>query len=504
MTTRWIDQSRELLTVAEMYRADAGAVARGITSLELMERAGQAVADALSQRWPEGRVVVLCGPGNNGGDGFVAARLLSERGRDVALALLGPRSALRGDAAVNAERWHGDVLSLEPGILKDADVVLDALFGAGLTRDLDGAARQIVDAVKDRRMPCLSVDVPSGVHGDTGQVCGSAPCADLTVTFFRRKPAHLLFPGRGLCGEIRIADIGIPDAVLDDIEPLQFANDPALWGEKYPVPTAQGHKYTRGHALVAGGQELTGAARLAAHAALRVGAGLASIASHPDALAAYRAGRPSIMVHGVADAAAFGTMAEDPRIRSILVGPGNGVSDATCAYTRAALETRAACVIDADAITGFAGSPGELFEGIRSRGAGTVLTPHEGEFARLFDSQGCGPETGRLARVRNAARLSGAVVVLKGPDTVIAAPDGRAAINNNAPPDLATAGSGDVLAGLILGLLAQGMDAFEAAAAAVWLHGEAANRFGAGLIAEDIADSLPPVLRSLRSLLGRD
>lgn len=504
MTTHWIEPPCELLTVSEMYRADAGAVARGTSSLELMERAGRALADALSLRWPEGRVVVLCGPGNNGGDGFVAARHLAERGRDVTLTLLGARTALRGDAAVNAERWHGDVLPLGPENLEGAGVVLDALFGAGLTRDLDGAARQVVDAINDLGVPCLSVDVPSGVLGDTGRICGAAPRADLTVTFFRRKPGHLLFPGRALCGDIRVADIGIPDAVLDDIKPLHSANGPALWGRSYPVPSAESHKYTRGHAIVAGGRELTGAARLAAYAALRAGAGLASIVSHPDALAIYRVGRPSIMVRAAEDAAAFAAVLEDPRIGSVLVGPGNGISETTRAYTRAALKSHAACVIDADAITCFADSPAQLFVDIHARDSGTVLTPHEGEFKRLFDSHSDDPEIGRVARVRNAARLSGAVVVLKGPDTVIAAPDGRAAINNNAPPDLATAGSGDVLAGLVLGLLAQGMGAFEAAAAGVWLHGEAANRFGAGLIAEDIADSLPPVLQALRSRLSPD
>jgi len=487
-----------------MYLADSGAVAHGSTSLELMERAGEALADALCSRWPAGRVVVLCGPGNNGGDGFVAARLLAGRGRGVRLALLGDRSALRGDAAANATRWEGDVLPLGVGVLDGADVVLDALFGAGLTRDLDGVARQVVEQINQRRMPCLSVDIPSGVDGDTGIVRGVAPQATLTVIFFRRKPGHLLYPGRALCGGTRVADIGIPDKVLDEIRPQQFVNGPELWGGGFPVPTAYSHKYTRGHALVAGGRELTGAAQLAAYAALRVGAGLASIASHPDALAIYRAGRPSIMVRAARDATAFGALLEDRRIASVLVGPGNGVSQETRALTHAALNSYAACVVDADAISAFADMPAQLFAAIGARGPATVLTPHEGEFARLFGADTESMAAGRPARARAAARHSGAVVILKGPDTVIAAPDGRLAINDNAPPDLATAGSGDVLAGLVLGLLAQGMEPFEAAAAAVWLHGEAANRFGAGLIAEDIADALPPVLQALRSALSAE
>lgn len=502
MTTRWIDQSCALLGVSEMYQADAGAVARGISSLELMERAGTALVEALCARWPTGPVTVLCGPGNNGGDGFVAARLLADRGREVRLALLGERARLRGDAAANAARWNGEISPLDVSVLDGADVVLDALFGAGLTRDLEGDVRKIVEEINRRRMACLSVDVPSGVDGDTGQVRGAALQAALTVTFFRRKPGHLLYPGRGLCGEVRVADIGIPESVLDDISPQQFANDPTLWGTCFPVPAAASHKYTRGHALIAGGRELTGAARLAAYAALRVGAGLSSIASHPDALSIYRTGRPSIMVREAVDADAFGTLLEDRRIGSVLVGPGNGVSEATRAHTHAALDSHAACVLDADALSAFADSSAGLFAAIGKRGPATVLTPHEGEFARLFGSDSETEESGRPARAREAARLSGAVVILKGPDTVIAAPDGRLAINSNAPPDLATAGSGDVLAGLVLGLLAQGMDAFEAACAAVWLHGEAATRFGAGLIAEDIADALPPVLQALRARLG--
>jgi hydroxyethylthiazole kinase-like uncharacterized protein yjeF len=486
-----------------MYRADADAVSRGgITSLNLMEHAGAALGEALCARWPTGRVVVLCGPGNNGGDGFVAARMLAEQGRDVRLALLGDITGLQGDAAANAARWNGEILPLDIAVLDGADIVLDALFGAGLTREVDGVAREVIEAINEQGIACVSVDVPSGVDGDTGKVRGVAPQAALTVTFFGRKPGHLLYPGRRLCGEVRVADIGIPDAVLDEISPRQSVNDPELWGRRFPFPTADGHKYTRGHAVVAGGRELTGAAQLAAYAALRVGAGLASIASHPDALAIYRAGRPSIMVRETADASAFGSLLQDRRIGSVLVGPGNGVTEDTRAHTHAALSSRAACVLDADALSAFARAPGELFSAIGKRGPAIVLTPHEGEFSRLFGPASESIQGGRLERVRAAAWLSGAVVVLKGPDTVIAAPDGRLAINSNAPPDLATAGSGDVLAGLVLGLLAQRMEVFEAACAAVWLHGEAANRFGAGLIAEDIADALPPVLQTLRARLG--
>lgn len=500
MTTDWIDDAGELLTVFQMYRADAGAVDRGVPSLELMERAGAAVAEAVSVRWPEGQILVLCGPGNNGGDGFVAARFLAAAGRDVRLALLGDRDNLKGDAAVQAQQWSGVVQPLDLPLLDQADVVVDALFGAGLTRELDSVPRAVVEQINARSMPCLAVDVPSGVDGDTGQVLGAAPQADMTVTFFRRKPAHLLYPGRALCGEVYVADIGIPEAVLDEIAPRGWENTPALWRADFPALTAQSHKYTRGHAVVTGGRELTGAARLASYAALRTGAGLVSIASPPEALPIYRVGQPSIMVREVADPPAFAAMLNDTRIRAVLVGPGNGVNDETRDHSLTALRSSAACVIDADAISVFADTPAQLFAAISGNKSGVVLTPHEGEFARLFAADDT--ESGRLARTRAAAQASGAVVVLKGPDTVIAAPDGRAAINTNAPPELGTAGSGDVLAGIVLGLLAQGMNPFEAAAAGVWLHGACGAAIGAGLIADDIADTLPKILEQLRATLS--
>ena len=380
------------------------------------------------------------------------------------------------------------------------DVVVDAVFGAGLSRPVEGEARATLESVEARRLATVAVDVPSGLNGDTGAVLGYAVGADVTVTFYRRKPGHLLYPGRGLCGRVRVADIGTPESVLDDIAPRRFENAPSVWLERFPRPGPLGHKYSRGHALIAGGRELTGAARLAAYAALRAGAGLVSIAAHPDALGVYRAGRPSIMVREAADTGAFADTLKDDRIRAVVVGPGNGVDAGTRGKTLAALSSNAACVIDADAITAFADDTESLFAAIRKHCADTVLTPHEGEFARLFKGHADVDELGRLAAAQEAARISGAVVVLKGPDSIVASPDGRTAINTNAPPELATAGSGDVLAGFISGLLAQGLDGFDAAAAAVWLHGAAATEFDPGLIAEDIADSLPPVLRRMREV----
>lgn len=481
-----------LLTCAEMGRADALAIAGGISGAALMEAAGVAIARAIQRRFARQRVAVLCGPGNNGGDGFVVARLLAQSGWDVRLALFGPRTALKGDAALHAERWTGPVAELSPAVLDGASLVVDALFGAGLTRKLDGAALAVVQEINRRALDCVGVDIPSGVHGDSGQVLGeAAPRCRLTVTFFRRKPGHLLAPGRFLCGETVVADIGIPASVLAEIEPALHANDPALWRDQFPWPRPEAHKFARGHAVIVGGGQLTGAGRLAARAALRVGAGLVTVACPASTVAIYAGALATVMVAPVDDQAAFVELLGDTRKNAVLLGPGNGVTMATQMRVLAALSAEKRCVLDADAISVFADDPASLFRAIRSP---CLLTPHEGEFARLFSVTG-----DKLARARAAATLSGAVVLLKGPDTVIAAPDGRAVINGNAPPGLATAGAGDVLAGLTVGLMAQHVPPFEAACMAAWLHGEAATQFGPGLIAEDLPDQLPLVLRRLKS-----
>lgn len=483
-----------LLSVAEMSRADALTIAAGTPGLALMEAAGAAVAREARRRWPRGLVAVLCGPGNNGGDGAVAARHLQQAGWPVRLALLGERAALRGDAAAAFAQWTGDVAPLTPNSLDGAALVIDALFGAGLTRPVEGEARVAIEAVNARRLPCLAVDLPSGVHGDTGQVLGTAPRATATVTFFRRKPAHLLLPGRALSGEVVVADIGIAGAALDQIRPALFESTPALWQEHLPWPRLEDHKYHRGHLLIAGGETMTGAARLAARGARRIGTGLVTIACTRATHAIYAADMPGTITAIADDAAAFDALLADGRRNALLIGPGQGVGPATRARTLAGLAAGKACVIDADALTVFADRPEDLFAAVRGA---CLLTPHEGEFGRLFPDLRDVP--GKVERARQAAARARAVVLLKGADTVIAAPDGRAAINGNAPATLATGGAGDVLAGIAAGLLAQGMPTFEAAAAAAWLHGAAAAQFGHGLIAEDLPEALPHIMSKLRA-----
>ncbi len=483
-----------LLTVSEMYRADALAARAGVAGPVLMENAGRGVAQAIFDRWSRCRVLVLCGPGNNGGDGFVAARLLKQAGWPVRVALLGSREALKGDAAGAAATWDGPSELADAGAVGDAELVVDALFGAGLSRDIEGKAAELLAAVEARALPVLAVDVPSGVHGDTGRVMGKALKADMTVTFFRRKPSHLLLPGRFLAGDVRTADIGTPLDVLDEIAPRQWENGPALWRHAFSWPRTDGHKYHRGHAVVVCGPPgMTGASRLAARSALRVGAGLVTISGPPSSLAVNAGHSTAIMTNSFDNTAQLIDFVSDNRRNAVLLGPGNGVTGETRDNVLAVLSLEKATVLDADALSVFADAPAALFEAVRGA---TVLTPHDGEFRRVFPELADSPD--RLAKARSAARDSGAVVVLKGPDTVVAAPDGRGTVNANAPAELATAGTGDVLAGLITGLLAQGMPAFEAACAGVWIHGEAARLFGPGLISEDLPDRLPPVLRKLK------
>jgi len=497
----------ELLTTAEMGKADSLAIAGGIAGIDLMENAGRAVADAVGTVVQGRRIVIVAGPGNNGGDGFVAARHLAGSGYKVRLSLAGDARRLKGDAAIAAGRWAGPLEAASPDALANCDVVIDALFGAGLDRQVAGLPRALIDAMNAGHIPVIAVDLPSGVNGTTGAVMGTAVRAAHTVTFFRRKIGHLLLPGRLHCGQVQVVDIGIPASVLTAIRPATFTNAPDLWSASFPLPHPQGHKYSRGHAVVvSGGVSSTGAARLAALGALRAGAGLVTIASPRDALLVNAVASLAVMVRPVDGPVELAGFLSDQRRNAVLIGPGGGVGPAMREQVLTALASACAVVLDADALTSFADDPAALFDAIRSRaGRGTVLTPHEGEFSRIFSSISNNPTArDKLKRARLAAREIGAIVLLKGADTVVAAPDGRAAIADNAPPWLATAGAGDVLGGMLAGLLAQSMPAFEAASAAVWLHGEAAQGFGPGLIAEDLSEALPPVFRRLFAEIERD
>lgn len=456
-----------LLTPAEMARADALTIAAGTPVADLMEQAGLAVAEAARRRFAPCPTLVLAGPGNNGGDARIAHRLLREWGWPARLA-------------------EGE--GLAPEAIGDAALIIDGIFGAGLSRDVDGQVASLITEVNRRGLPVLAIDVPSGLDGETGQARGVAFRAARTVTFFRMKPGHLLMPGRELCGELELARIGIADDVLETIKPMTWQNGPSLW--QLPNPGTAAHKYAHGHALiVTGGPWQTGAARLAACAALKAGAGLVSYAAPPAALPVLACHSTAIMLREAEQAVDLARLLDDPRFRAVLVGPAAGVNATTRAMAEAALTSAAATVLDADALSVFASDSASLHRLIQNLNKAVVLTPHEGEFMRLFRNLRHFPES-KLERARLAARAAGGIILLKGPDTVIAHPDGRAVINSNAPASLATAGSGDVLAGIITGLLARGMDGFEAACAAAWLHGEAARRVGQGLTAEELAEAV--------------
>jgi NAD(P)H-hydrate epimerase len=491
--------SGEILTNTQSAAADNFAAMAGTPTHTLMENAGRAVADAIAARFPPCRTVVLCGPGNNGGDGFVVARLLQERDFPVRLACF---PSYKGDAAAMRSKWTGDTVNLTPSVLEGAELVVDGLFGAGLSRALEDDIRDVVAALGQAKLTVVAIDIPSGISGDTGKALGDvAVRADLTVTFFRKKPAHLLLPGKSHCGEVILTDIGIPEAALELIRPALFENGPSLWAADYPWPRADAHKYARGHCVVVSGPyHATGAARLAARAALRVGAGLVSVAAQGEAIAINAAHLTAIMVKPFHGPRGLSDLLSDRRLNAVVMGPGLGVGEETSALVQEALGSGTRkFVLDADALTSFGDDPEALFKRIKP--GQVVLTPHEGEFERLFPGL-LDESDSKLAAARAAAAKSGAVVLLKGSDTVIARPDGQktgwsTAINANAPSTLATAGAGDVLAGMIAGLLAQGMGPGEAAAAAAWLHGDAAGRFGPGLIAEDLPEILPESLAAL-------
>ena len=497
----------EVLTTAEMERADRLAIAAGTPGFALMLSAGQAVAEAAMDLVEEGPILVIAGRGNNGGDGFVAAAELAARGREVSVILLCERDSLQGDAASAARGWKYPVLPFNPPAIGRPALIIDALFGAGLNRTVKGDPVDVIEAINANGAPVLSIDLPSGVNGTTGAVMGVAVRATETVTFFRRKPAHLLLPGRIHCGRVRVVDIGIDATVLDEIRPQTFENLPPSWQKSFPVPQVSGHKYARGHAVIVSGDiAATGAARLSARGALRAGAGLVTLASPREALAVNAAALTAVMVRATDTVIEFAELLTDKRFNTCVIGPGAGVGARTRDFVLTALSAKRNLVLDADALTSFADAPDHLFQAIKAiPDPQVVLTPHEGEFPRLFsDISNKHPFRSKLERVRVAAERSGAIVLLKGPDTVVASPDGRATIAANAPPWLATAGAGDVLAGMIAGLLAQGVPAFEAASIGVWMHGEAAREAGPGLIAEDLPEVLPAVFRRLYDEFGID
>lgn len=488
-----------LLGTAETAALDAAAAAAGLTMERLMQAAGEAVADAIPSCTA---ISVLCGPGNNGGDGYVAARLLAARGLSVKV--FADHPPRQGSAAAwAAGLWPGAVEPLSRFVPTGNDVVIDALFGAGMTRPIMGETAAAVTRLNASGAIVVAVDLPSGLDGDSGQATGPVVQATLTVGFFRARPGHLLWPGRGFCGRLILADIGLTGAHLQMIAAgTTFRNSPGLWRHLIARQHADTHKYDRGHCLVVSGSQFqTGAARLSAEAALNAGAGAVSLAGEDKALKIHAAHVTAIMLKQAAAPDDLRGLLASARFQAAIIGPAAGVGHQTRARTRILLESGLPLVLDADALTVMSDAPEHIAQ--RPERSHCVLTPHAGEFRRLFGSAlpveatYCNLPTklraSKVEMARAAARITNAVIVFKGIDTVIADADGRCAINDNAGPELATAGSGDVLAGLIGAHLAQGMPAFEAAAAAVWLHGACGAAFGPGLTADRLVDLVRPV-----------
>ncbi|WP_169545628.1 NAD(P)H-hydrate dehydratase [Sneathiella aquimaris] len=483
----------EILTVEQMYQCDSWAIKKGVPGRELMENAGQGVAAFIEEGWDLCPIGILCGPGNNGGDGYVVARALFDAGWPVQVFVYGDVSKLSGDALEMYEKCSVATAPLSEIGQFEAGVFVDALFGTGFRGTLPAEVVEAFEHIRREKADIIAVDVPSGLDGNTGAISPGTPEAVLTVSFFRAKRGHYLDPGKDHIGLLKLIDIGIPEDVLDKLDDLCWLNEPGLWVDAMPVAQRSGHKYDRGHAgICGGGMTHTGAARLTARCALRAGAGAVSVISPPSAIMTYSAALEAVMLLKQ-DNQPLEQIIEEKRLGTIVVGPANGVTEKTRENALAAVSSDVEVVLDADALTVFQEEPDRLFAAIKKKKIGAVvLTPHSAEFARLFKK-----ETDAIASVRAAARLSGAIVLLKGATTVIADPDGTVALNVHAPPWMATAGSGDALAGIIAGFISGGMKPFLAVMAATWVHGQAGYRFGPGLIAEDIEKEIPAILQSL-------
>jgi hydroxyethylthiazole kinase-like uncharacterized protein yjeF len=498
MAVHHITEEHILLTPAEARRADAWAIENGKTGRELMEAAGRSVADTVvdyvgTPLEVGGQVLVLCGPGNNGGDGFVVARLLEEWGYPVRVITILDPTDMKGDAKRMARRWKGHTDALGDHKINGATVIIDSIYGTGLNKEIKGPVADLIASVNDADAFRLAVDVPSGLDSTTGNSTGPCFQADATVTFFRKKSGQLVAPGRFYCGgadHIHVADIGIPDAAMEEIEPTHFANEPALWSQYFPFQGPESHKYNRGHMLVLGGKEPTlGASRLASMAGLRVGAGLVTLAAPSESYPIQASALDDVMVRRFDSAFGFIGIMSDPKISTVLLGPGAGVGEKTAELVMQATLKGRNLVLDADALTSLVGRTDVLTNAANCE---LVLTPHEGEFSRLFPHLDF--KADRLSAARMAAKETGCTVVLKGVSTVVAAPSGQVSIASNAPSWLSVGGTGDILSGMIGGLLSQGMPPFEAASAAVWMHGEAAMKAGRGLIASDLLPQISQVL----------
>ena len=480
-----------LLTAEHMRAAETSLFAR-TTSFAVMHRAASAVAEYVLQHFSPQKTAIFCGPGNNGGDGWLVAQYLRQAGWHISVYAAKPPREYNGDAKRAAEAYEGSWQPLHECYTDNSELIIDALFGIGLNTPVSGTYVEAIAAIQASRAAVVSVDMPSGVHADNGAVMGCAVKADVTVTFACKKAGHMLLPGLAHVGRLVVADIGIKHADLDVMQPMVWENSqPSI-----PSPALEDHKYTRGQVQVYGGAEMTGAARLSALASARVGAGMVRVAAPPNAYDTYAQALMSVVVERMNDAEAWAGILREHTPNACVLGPGGGTSKLTHQALTGLLATEVPAVLDADALT-LLSQDARLRDALASREAASCMTPHDGEYVRIARAMDLDIAADKLTRARTLANRLNTVVLLKGADSVVVAPDGRAVINGAAPAWLATAGSGDVLAGMIAGLSAQGMDMFEAVCAGVWLHSKAGQKAGAGMIAEDLLDAIPHVLKEI-------
>jgi ADP-dependent NAD(P)H-hydrate dehydratase / NAD(P)H-hydrate epimerase len=485
----------EILNNQQMAEADSLVIESGVSGFDLMKRAGEGVADFIHIYYPGRNVLVLCGSGNNGGDGFIAAKKLQNGGHNVRLACLAPKDKLKNDALRAAQQWDGEIFPFENLTIDSGELIVDAVFGTGLVRDFIPPVKEIFEQIKNLNSDVVAVDIPSGVNGSTGESLSLTPHARHTITFCRRKIGHVLLPGREFSGTVHVVDIGIPDEVVEQVGSTATENRPHLWRSSLRRKTASCHKYDYGHAILYGGPRMTGAACMSAYAALRTGAGVCTIVANPDTADIYRHYMPNIMYEPIEALKDFDTHLADGRRNAVLMGPGAGQenrADLKRLIESVCKRRDRKIVLDADALTVFADNPEVLYRMLRNR-ENVVLTPHEGEFAKIFP----GIQGTKIERAEQASVLTNATIVLKGFESVIAAPGRKSVVNTYSSPYLATAGSGDVLAGIIVGFIAQNVPVFESSCAAVWLHSEAARAFGPGLVATDIIELIPAIIGKL-------
>ena len=474
---------------------DKKTIKKFIPGYKLMENAGEAIFKIIKKKFKkQKKIKILCGPGNNGGDGLVVAKLLKENSfRNVDLFCLVSKKKLKGDAKIAANKLNENLKSFNQFKTSSNELIIDGIFGSGLKKNISGNLKKVIEKINLEKPYCISIDIPSGINGDTGKIQGAALKSNDTITFTKKKPGHLLFPGNEYCGNVIVEDIGINLEKLL-FKPQIFENHPDNWRNKFPWPNHKSHKYTRGFSLIICGEKMTGASRLAARGAARIGCGLLCLGVPKKSFDIYSIENPIALIEIIDDENDLNSLLKDKRINTILIGPGLGISEKKLKLIlKIVKEKKKLVVLDADALK-------NNFKKILLKNrTNIVITPHEGEFMQVLKDLNIKNNKNKLSLAIKFVKKTKINLILKGNTTIICSQDGQISINTNSSPFLATGGSGDVLAGMITGLISQGMNIFEACCASVWIHGEIAKIKGPGLIAEDLPEMIPNVLKKIKN-----